>query len=84
MLARRLHRGLLLLITFFLTCIFGPTTAHRLLSSHFLTLHLSHLGTYLADIGLDVGVDLPREGELLRRQRLDLIEILSDLGDCFG
>jgi hypothetical protein len=77
-LARRLRCVLLLLLTFFLTCLFRPV--HPFIRPLF-TLHLSHFGAYFADISFHISIHFPRERKLLRRQRLDLIEILSDLCD---
>jgi hypothetical protein len=46
-----------------------------------LLLDLPHLLPDLPHIRLDIGIHLPREGQLLRGQSLNLVEILPYLRD---
>ena len=62
-------------ILFLLTCSLHRSTGDPLL----MLLDLPHLRPDLPHVRLDIGVDLPRQGELLGGQRLYLVEILPYL-----
>ena len=61
-------------ILFLLTC-----SLHRTVDPLLLLLDLPHLRPDLPHVRLDIGVHLPRQGELLGGQRLYLVEILPYL-----
>ena len=66
-------------ILFLLTC-----SLHRTGDPLLLLLDLPHLRPDLPHVRLDIGVDRPRQGELLGGQRLYLVEILPYLCHHIG